>query len=125
MAEPEEGKVFDVTSGQWKDATPTGGEEEAAKKAAEETEEKKSEESTKKQEDDDSAPSGAEAAAAKGAAEQKKTEETNIKKDELPAWLKEKYKIETQEELDEILSNSNKLVDELEKERNKKIFKSN
>jgi len=64
------------------------------------------------------------AEAAAKVAEEVKAPETNIKKDELPAWLKEKYGIESTEDLQEVLESNSKLADELEKERDKKVFKS-
>lgn len=114
-ATPEEGKVYDITTKSWKDQ-PVKTDEPPVKKEEEPIVEKKEEE-VKVEE-------VTPVAAAEKVATEKKEETTNVKKDELPAWLKEKYDIETQEELQEILESNSKLADELEKERNKKVFTS-
>ena len=118
MTEAPEGKVYDTNKKEWIDAPV----EEIKKE--ENTEEKKEEPPVpEKKEEKTPTP---EEAAAKVASEAKKEEEktTNPKKDELPAWLKEKYGIESQEDLDEVLGSNKKLADELEKERGKKVFTS-
>jgi hypothetical protein len=117
MTEAPEGKVYDTDKKEWIDAPV----EEIKKEEA--TEQKKEEPPVpEKKEEKTPTP---EEAAAKVAAEAKKEEETtNPKKDELPAWLKEKYGIESQEDLDDVLGNNKKLADELEKERGKKVFTS-
>lgn len=115
MAEAPEGKVYDTDKKEWIDDAPV---EEIEKK---ETTEEKKEEPEKKEEKVET-PTPEEAAAK--VAEEKKEETTDPKKDELPAWLKEKYGIESQEDLDEVLGSNKKLADELEKERNKKVFTS-
>lgn len=118
MTEAPEGKVYDTDKKEWIDAPV-----EEIKK--EEAPEEKKEEPPAPEKKDEKTPTPEEAAA-KVAAEAKKEEEktTNPKKDELPAWLKEKYGIENQEELDEVLGSNKKLADELEKERGKKVFTS-
>ena len=119
MTEAPEGKVYDTDKKEWIDAPV----EEAPKK--EEAPEEKNEAPPAPEKKEEKTPTPEEAAA-KVAAEAKKEEEktTNPKKDELPAWLKEKYGIENQEELDEVLGSNKKLADELEKERGKKVFTS-
>ncbi len=118
MTEAPEGKVYDTDKKEWIDAPV-----EEIKK--EEAPEEKKEEPPAPEKKEEKTPTPEEAAA-KVAAEAKKEEEktTNPKKDELPAWLKEKYGIENQEELDEVLGSNKKLADELEKERGKKVFTS-
>lgn len=119
MTEAPEGKVYDTDKKEWIDAPV----EEASKK--EEAPEEKNEAPPAPEKKEEKTPTPEEAAA-KVAAETKKEEEktTNPKKDELPAWLKEKYGIESQEDLDEVLGSNKKLADELEKERGKKVFTS-
>jgi hypothetical protein len=117
MTEAPEGKVYDTDKKEWIDAPV-----EEIKK--EETTEEKKEEPPAPEKKEEKTPTPEEAAA-KVAAEAKKDEPvTNTKKDELPAWLKEKYGIESQEDLDDVLGNNKKLADELEKERGKKVFTS-
>lgn len=118
MTEAPEGKVYDTDKKEWIDAPI----EEIPKK--EEAPEEKKEEPLAPEKKEEKTPTPEEAAA-KVAAEAKKDEPvTNTKKDELPAWLKEKYGIESQEDLDDVLGNNKKLADELEKERGKKVFTS-
>lgn len=119
MTEAPEGKVYDTDKKEWIDAPV----EEASKKEEAPEEKNEAPPATEKKEEKTPTP---EEAAAKVAAETKKEEEktTNPKKDELPAWLKEKYGIESQEDLDEVLGSNKKLADELEKERGKKVFTS-
>jgi len=120
MTEAPEGKVYDTDKKEWIDAPV-----EEIKK--EEITEEKKEEPPAPEKKEEKTPTPEEVAA-KVAAEKVKQEEhektTNPKKDELPAWLKEKYGIESQEDLDEVLGSNKKLADELEKERGKKVFTS-
>lgn len=117
MTEAPEGKVYDTDKKEWIDAPV-----EEIKKEEPIEEKKETPPAPEKKEEKTPTP---EEAAAKVAAEAKKDEPvTNPKKDELPAWLKEKYGIESQEDLDEVLGSNKKLADELEKERGKKVFTS-
>lgn len=130
MAQPEEGKAYDIATQKWVDApTTTETEAEAAATATPEPDPKKTEEEPlveKTPEPEVKTPEAAAAKVAEETAPVKKEEAatTDPKKDEIPAWIKEKYGIETQEDLDEVLDSNKKLADELEKERNKKVFAS-
>lgn len=111
----EEGKMYDIETKSWVDAP-------AEVVTAEPEPEVKEEVTEPEPEPEIKTP---EAAVEKVVAETTTKETTtNPKKDELPAWLKDKYGIETQEELQEVMESSSKLADELEKERNKKVFTS-
>lgn len=129
MTEAPEGKVYDTEKKEWIEApvieeAPT----EEAKKEEVKKEEPKKEETTEKKEEEVKTPEAAAAKvaeeAAKEAANPKKEEAVSTRKDEIPAWIKEKYGIQDQEELQVVLESNKKLADELERERGKKVFKS-
>lgn len=114
--------MYDIETKSWVDAP----EEVVTKEVEREEEEAKKEEVVEAKKEETKT---AEEVAAAVATEEKKPDTakepvTDPKKDELPAWLKEKYGIESQEDLQEVLESNSKLADELEKERNKKVFAS-
>lgn len=125
MTEAPEGKVYDTEKKEWTEAPVEEKKKETPleKEETEEEEVPEKKEPPKKEEAENP-----EAAAAKLAEEAKKKDEpekaVTTKKDELPKWIKEKYGIENQEDLQAVLESNKKLANELEKERSKKVFKS-
>ncbi len=130
MSIPEEGKVYDTVKREWvepKDPIVPVEIPEDVDLSAPKKEEPKKEEPKKEEEKPEGTPPPTktpEQAVEKVIAEQKKSETTNLKKDEVPAWIKDKYGIDTVEGLQEVLESNDKLANELEKERNKKVFSS-
>lgn len=129
MTTAPEGKVFDITKKEWVEAPA----EETKPETQPEPELKPEPEPTPEPEtqkaDPNPEPAKTPEEAAKKVAEEtkpEKKEETAVStaKDEIPAWIKEKYGIETQEDLQDVLESNQKLANELEKERNKKVFTS-
>jgi len=125
MTEAPEGKVYDTEKKEWIDSTEV---KETPTEEVKKEEPKKEEAPPEKKEEEVKTPEAAAAKVAEEAAAEaanpKKEEAVSTRKDEIPAWIKEKYGIENQEELQVVLESNKKLADELERERGKKVFKS-